>query len=207
MTETKGIKEFYNAVAEQFADEWYENESLLPVLRHFISLLGPSPSILDLGCGAGYESMRLKMLGAEVIGVDYAEEAVKIARKRNPGCRFEIMDFRSLDQKLGVFNGIAALASLIHIADYELESVFAGMRKVLKDSGYLMLVVIEGEGISDKFSMIEKDGVKYERIFYLHDRERLDQAADNVGFIFDHELEMPEEHRAYGWKCFIYRVK
>ena len=206
MTEIKGIKDFYNAVAAQFADEWYGNESLLPVLRRFISLLGPSPAVLDLGCGAGYESMRLKRLGANVTGVDYAEEAVKIAREKNPDCRFELMDFRELDHSLGLFDGIVALASLIHIAEHELEPVFNGMRKVLKDNGYLMLIVIEGEGISDKFSIIEKSGIKYNRTFYLHSLELLNKVAAGTGFVFDHESEMPEEHRTYGWKCFIFRA-
>lgn len=53
------IKTFYNLVAERTADEWYSNNILLPSIREFLSLMPLKPRILDLGCGPGYESMRL----------------------------------------------------------------------------------------------------------------------------------------------------
>jgi len=63
------IQEYYNDISEEFAKDWYENDSMLPVLKEFISLLPSAPKILDMGCGAGYESMRLKHLGADVTGI------------------------------------------------------------------------------------------------------------------------------------------
>ena len=82
--ESHDIQKFYNDIAQEFADEWYDNDSLLPILKQFIALLPPSPVILDLGCGAGYESMRLKKLGATVVGVDYSEEPIRIAKLNKP---------------------------------------------------------------------------------------------------------------------------
>ena len=125
------IQEFYDDISEEFAKDWYENNSLLPVLKQFVSLFSSFPKILDLGCGAGYESMRLKQLGADVTGIDYSEEPIKIARLKNPGCRFEIMDFREIDDSIGCFDGIVAIASLIHITDDELVLVFQNIKRVL----------------------------------------------------------------------------
>ena len=67
----KGIIDFYDDSAKSWADEWYENEMLLPYLKKFLNAIKKSqPRILDLCCGAGYESMRLKNLGASVVGAD-----------------------------------------------------------------------------------------------------------------------------------------
>ena len=52
------------------------------VIKKFIELFDTTPRILDAGCGAGYESMRLASLGAEVIGIDISEESFNIARKK-----------------------------------------------------------------------------------------------------------------------------
>lgn len=198
------IQEFYNDIAQRFADEWYDNDSLLDTLKHFLSLLPHSPIVLDLGCGAGYESMRLKKLGAQVVGIDYSEAPIQIARDRNPDCRFEVMDFRSISPELGRFDGIVAIASLIHIKDEELARVFNGMKSVLSAGGYVMVILKEGKGLSSEHTHIERDGKKYNRYFYLHGRADLDKIAGCVGFAFFAEWPLSKEQQEFGWKCFVY---
>ena len=205
MNDSVEIQEFYNDISEEFAKDWYENDSLLPVLGQFVSLLPSSPKILDLGCGAGYESMRLRQLGAEVVGIDYSEEPIRIARLKNPDCRFEIMDFREIDATLGCFDGIVAIASLIHIADDELSLVFQNMKKVLKMSGYVLIAIVEGQGLSEERSFIEHNGKQYKRYFYLHDIDSLSNAARNAGLEYYQAVELPEEHLKYGWKGFLFQ--
>jgi hypothetical protein len=56
----RNTKDFYNKTAGEWADKWYEDEALLPYLKEFISFLSQNPNVLDLCCGAGYESMRMK---------------------------------------------------------------------------------------------------------------------------------------------------
>jgi predicted TPR repeat methyltransferase len=199
------IQAFYNDIAEEFAADWYANDSLLPVLKRFIALLPPSPRVLDLGCGAGYESMRLKRLGAEVTGVDFSEKPIQIAREKNPDIRFEIMDFRKLSPDLGPFDGIAAIASLIHIPGGELALVFSRMSAVLNAGGYMLIIVAEGQGLSRERSFIEKGGKRYNRAFYLHHRASLTAAAQPAGLAFYCEFDLPETLSGYGWKCFVYK--
>lgn len=79
----KNCKDFYNDTAQMWADNWYGNESLLPYLKKFLNFINKdNPKILDLGCGAGYESMRLKYLGAKVVGIDFSEKELEIAREK-----------------------------------------------------------------------------------------------------------------------------
>ncbi|MEL4106379.1 class I SAM-dependent methyltransferase [Oscillospiraceae bacterium WX1] len=202
-----GIQEFYNDIAQEFSEAWYANDSLLPTLRQFLALLPPSPHVLDLGCGAGYESMRLNKLGAKVTGVDISDEAIKIARQKNPNIRFEIQDFRKLSYDLGRFDGVAAIASLIHVDESELPDVLSGIKRVLNDNGYVMIMVVEGQGLSPERSFIEHGGKQYSRYFYLHDRNSISAAAYKAGLAFCEELELPNEHQEYGWKCFIFKMR
>lgn len=102
------IKLFYDLTAEKTADQWYKEEMLKPTILDFVSLLPANPRILDLGCGPGYESMRLAQTGADVVGVDFSEECIRIARARRPQCRFEVMDFRDLDDRYSRFDGVFA---------------------------------------------------------------------------------------------------
>ena len=102
-------KRFYDLTAEQTADEWYENDILMPTILDFLSLLPERPKILDLGCGPGYESMRLASVGAEVIGVDFSPECIRVAKERCPQCRFVLVDFRHLDRSFGEFDPYSLL--------------------------------------------------------------------------------------------------
>ena len=63
-------RRFYDLIAESVADIWYERDILMPTTEDFVALLPDEPSILDLGCGPGHETMRMAWVGAEVIGVD-----------------------------------------------------------------------------------------------------------------------------------------
>ncbi len=56
----KNTKDFYNKTAKQWADKWYDDESMLPCLREFFNFMPVNPRVLDLCCGAGYESMRIE---------------------------------------------------------------------------------------------------------------------------------------------------
>ena len=73
------VKLFYDLTAEPTADEWYEKDVVMPTIRDLISVLPKQPRVLDLGCGPGYESMRLASTGAQVVGVDDDEEAPHVA--------------------------------------------------------------------------------------------------------------------------------
>lgn len=91
----KNIKDFYNKTAMEWADKWYEDETLLPYLTEFMSYLPQKPSILDLCCGAGYESMRMQRLDANVTGLDFSEKSILIAKERNPNIRFVFEDMEN----------------------------------------------------------------------------------------------------------------
>lgn len=205
MANPKGIADFYDATAKAWADEWYTNESMLPLLRAFIAALPAIPRVLDLGCGAGYESMRLARLGARVTGVDISEQSLSIAREKNPDIPFFRMDMRSLDASLGLFDGIIALGSMIHVVDADLETVFAQIAARLSPNGQCWTAFVEGDGKSEARSITEIDGVPYDRQFYLHRRAVMDRTAERAGLTPLGERTLSQDDATHGWLCLAYR--
>ena len=195
-------KLFYNLTAQKSADEWYENYMLMPSIEEFVALLPENPKVLDLGCGGGYESMRLTKAGAQVLGVDFSEESIRIAKERCPEANFELIDFRQLEgANLGRFDGIFACASLIHISQEELPGVFAQIHGILKGNGFVIAIVRDGEGIWEGWP--EVDGQKIKRIVYLHSIDTLTVAAS--GFKYVKQGYLAPELIENGWRSHIFQ--
>lgn len=201
----KGVKDFYNTTANEWADKWYSDETMLPLLKKFVSLFSNKPRILDAGCGAGYESMRLEKLGAEVVGVDFSEESIRIARIKTPNCRFELMDCTQLDNSIGVFDGITAIALIVHIENCDLHIVFDNFKRAIKDIGYFFIAFVEGDGFSEKRSYVEINGENYNRAFYLHQTKRIIEVAQKAGFRYYDEWFLDEPLGQ--WKYLVFQAE
>jgi SAM-dependent methyltransferase len=117
MSESK-VSQFFDGYAHDF-DAIYGNrngwfDSVVNKLfrrcmevRYLKTLEGCSPvaglSVLDIGCGPGHYSVALAKKGAaEVLGIDFADGMLQVARERAAqegvtGCKFEKRDFLSFD--------------------------------------------------------------------------------------------------------------
>ena len=58
--------------------------ALLPCSRRSL------PRVLDAGCGTGYLSRKLHARGAKVIGIDFSEEMIRIARSKLAAIDFRV---------------------------------------------------------------------------------------------------------------------
>ncbi|MHB8172180.1 MAG: class I SAM-dependent methyltransferase [Thermincolia bacterium] len=200
------IKSYYDLTAERTADAWYKEEILKPTIQDFVVLLPKEPRILDLGCGTGHETMRLSLTGAKVVGIDFSEECIKVARERCPQCRFEVMDFRFPDKELGKFDGVFACASLIHIAPDELRAVIKNIKDVLTDDGFVAMIVQDGEGIREDWSLLDVDGQNLERTVYRYTEEQLVSVTQEVGLQFVRTGYLEKSLLEYGWRNYIFKM-
>ena len=192
----KTLIDYYDDFAEQWADKWYKDESLLPYLKQFVELLPKNSQVLDLCCGAGYESMRLNKLGVNVVGVDLSEESIKIAKLRNPKIGFFVKDMLKSYADLGTFDGLACIAGLIHLPEEKLELAFKNMREVLNDNAYAFIVVKDGDKITKS---VEVEGQEYAREFYCYTLDKLKQYSYKY-FDFEKELQPDGDWRYYIFK-------
>ncbi len=193
----KNCKDFYNDSAQMWAENWYSNESMIPFLKTFLGYVNKkSPRILDLCCGAGYESMRLKNLGADVVGLDFSDKELEIAKQKNPNIQFVLGDMLESYKYLGMFDGVACIAGIIHIEKSQLNLTFRNIAEVLKKGGYLLLVYREGDE-AKQYSTY--NGIEYERNFIYHKSKDILNAMDS-NFEFVKTLESNDK-----WKYVIYK--
>jgi SAM-dependent methyltransferase len=195
------IKAYYDAAAERIADEWYGNDILIPTIKDFLRNLPLKPRILDLGCGPGYESKRMESLGAEVIGIDYSPENIRIAIERCPQCKFYEMDFRLLDDRYGAFDGIFASASLIHITSTEIPEIASRLQKVLRKDGMLLTLMQDGEGKRERW--ININGNKMHWCINLYTKEMLVNLLKP--FTLLRETVLSEELLKCGWRSYLWK--
>lgn len=201
------IKYFYDDLAVVTADEWYPNDLLKPTIQDFISFLPSKPRVLDLGCGPGHESKRLAAAGAIVTGIDFSDKCINIAKERSPECAFYTGDIRELDSSKGIFDGVFACASLIHISHDEFSHVLQSVRAVLENNGYMDIILLDGTGISEKFSNLEVNGVKYKRTVYLYSKKTVKNEAGKNGFEFVREGFLGDELKETGWRNYIIKKR
>ncbi len=94
---------------------------------------------LDLGCGTGYGAASLAQVAHEVVGVDFAADAVEYARKNFPlsNVRFEQSSATQVAEPDAGFDLITAFEIIEHIADWR-EMLKEARRLLRKDGRFLV---------------------------------------------------------------------
>jgi SAM-dependent methyltransferase len=100
-----------------------------------LSALRPSPTeiVLDLCCGNGLVTERIAPHCGRLIGVDFSEPLIRIARSRTPDVKFVVADVTMID---GVLLGVdrvdaAYLAFTFHNFDEEMASKLLSQLKII----------------------------------------------------------------------------
>jgi SAM-dependent methyltransferase len=102
--------------------------------RTIIERLG-SGTVLDVGCGQGFESTRFMAPGRRVVGVDYSAEAVELAKRSFGDAGLETAQMNAL--ALGFAEGSFDWASSSHLIEHfdRPEGHVAELARVLRDDG------------------------------------------------------------------------
>lgn len=101
---------------------------------NLVELLSPQPDeyILDLGCGTGHLTEKIASFGAQVLGIDSAENMLIQARNHYPNLKFELADATNL-QFLEEFDAVFSNAVLHWIK--QPQKVITGIYRALKPGG------------------------------------------------------------------------
>lgn len=185
---------------KDWAEQGYADESNFENIKEFYRALPENPRVLDLCCGAGYDSQRLFALGAEVVGLDLSNESLLIAREHNPMLTFHLGNMLEDYSHIGMVDGILCFAGLVHLTAEQLPTAFERMASVVKKGGSVLLMVRDGKGRISKFSDVLVDGEEFDRSVYAHTLDELQAAAD-VMFEFTRELERGLPHV---WRNYIF---
>ncbi|MGW0332335.1 class I SAM-dependent methyltransferase [Streptomyces sp. NPDC003011] len=139
---------FYDAIAEDYAALFRDPLTARPLDRAILTAyaeLVAAGTVADLGCGPGRVTAYLAALGLDVYGLDLSESMLAIARRENPGLRFEQGSMLELDLPDGALGGVVSYYSSIHTPVDRLPALFAEFHRVLAPGGPLLVAFQVGD--------------------------------------------------------------
>lgn len=134
---------------------------------------GKAESILDLGCGTGSHDIVLAKKGFKVVGIDYSNTMIEIAREksRNSGLEieFDVQDMRELQLSNGFDCAICMFGGFGYVlSDEDLRSLFKGLRNVLKPKGLFLFEFWNEGGLKPtpyrSWDKLEEGGIRVYRL-------------------------------------------
>jgi SAM-dependent methyltransferase len=184
------LKETYNKIAADWYKDHKSDDWWVEGTEAFSRLLPPGGDVLDVGCGAGVKSKYLTAKGFKVVGLDFSEKLIEIAKKTVPGANFTVMDLNNVDDLGKKFDAVFAQAVLLHFKKTEVTSTLDKIVSILKGGGYLYIAVkSKVPGMEDESVLKENDyGYEYERFFSYYSMDEL------KGYIRNMDMEVVYEN-------------
>ncbi|MGM8212488.1 class I SAM-dependent methyltransferase [Virgibacillus sp. W0430] len=136
--EWDGRAHFWNARSQQMWDKGSRKE-IIPFIKKYIAA---GKKILDVGCGDGYGSFKLKQAGYTVMGVDISAEMIAYAREnqQNNNIGFFQSDAAELPFSDKHFDALVA----INVLEWteQPKKVLEELQRVVKTNGVLCIGIL-----------------------------------------------------------------
>ena len=136
MNEIERTLAYYETHADDFVKDTGE-VSFSALQEDFSSRISDKGRILDLGCGSGRDSEAFLAKGFQVVAIDGSQELCRLASKRIGQPVIHTM-FQSYEPD-GMFDGIWACASLLHLPVSEIRDVMEKLVSHLRVGGCFYL--------------------------------------------------------------------
>lgn len=105
-------------------------------MHAFLSALKPGARVLDAGCGNGRDVETMRGFGFDVHAFDASAEMCRLTQERTYGqVNPRHMKFEDFNDPADSWDGIWAMASLVHTAPEDLTDIVSKIRKSLKPGG------------------------------------------------------------------------
>ena len=178
-----GLRDTYDRIAQDWARDHAGDTWWLEGTAKFASLLPQGARVLDAGCGSGQKARFFQDRGAHVLGIDFSEKLLEIARQTSTASDFRLLDLRDIRTLSEEFDGVFAQASLLHIPKMETFSVIEGMVSRLVPQGLLYIAVkAQRPGHPEEEMVTENDyGYDYERFFSYYTLDQMRGHVDRLG--------------------------
>jgi SAM-dependent methyltransferase len=179
----------YDRVADEYVRRIADELRDKPLDRQLLDRFAASVQdglACDMGCGPGHVARYLRERGAAVCGVDLSAEMVQRARQLNPGVEFQQGDMMALDVPDGVWAGIAAFYSIIHIPPGDLPRALGELHRALRSGGRLLLAFHLG---SDVLHLDEWWGHEVNVDFFLYRSDEMAGSLRSAAFEVEEILE------------------
>src|SRR3989338_637976 len=189
------LRETYNRIAEEWHKDHQQEDWWVEGTDKFISFLKPGDSVLDVGCGGGTKYAYLVKKGLRVVGIDFSEKMIEIAKREVPEGTFLVLDLGDVDKLDYLFDGIFMQAALLHVPKKEVIGKLEKLTKKLKVGGYLYVGVKERkpEGVEEEIKTEDDYGYPYERFFSYFTTDEVESYLRKAG------LEVVSSEIKHSW--------
>jgi SAM-dependent methyltransferase len=122
------------------------------VLAEFGRRVGAGGRVYDAGCGpCGHVTAMLTAHGLDVQGIDLSPRCVALARREQPGCRFEVLDQRLIEPTGPPLDGLVSYYSVHDQPKRDLAPALRAWAAAICPGGQLLVVAKEGtsDGVID----------------------------------------------------------
>ena len=155
MTETVNADPAELAKFSELAHRWWDPQSefrplhqINPLRLEWIDQISPlrGEKVLDVGCGGGILADSMARKGAEVLGIDLATKALKVAQLHalesgTPHIQYREVSVEALAQEMpSAFDTVTCMEMLEHVPDPG--SVVAACARLVKPGGYVFFSTI-----------------------------------------------------------------
>lgn len=178
------VRDTYGTVAATYAVQIGAELDALPFERWLLDRVvveADGDPILDAGSGPGHVAAYLTGQGATARGIDLTPEMVEQAQRDHPGIEFTVGDLRRAMRPVDAAGWGAVLAwySLIHLAPSELPDAVAGLARILRPGGILVLALHVGGEVRHLDRWWEHGGLDLDVV--LHDAGAVLAAVEAAG--------------------------
>jgi ubiquinone/menaquinone biosynthesis C-methylase UbiE len=174
-------------------EDTFQEKIIKPNLLRILSVK-PGEEILDVGCGQGYFARDIAKGGAKVLGVDVANELIRLAKeKAGPNEQYLVLSAEQL-KNIGDARFDAAICILALQNIKNLQAAVSEISRVLKPNGRCVIVLNHPAfrvPTASAWGFDEQSNVQYRRIDkYLSE---ISQAVDMTQGVKD------EKKKKYTW--------
>ncbi len=175
----KIVQNDYNAIANIYAKRYGKIDYCKIYIDEFVASLS-GKDVLDVGCGAGQITDYLTQKGLNVIGLDFSQELLKIAKQNSPNSKFILADICDYEQETKV-DGIITKDTLFHLPNEDLIHVLQKFKGLLKPNGNICIIMDTPKEIGENIFVEELDSKQQVYYNYLS-AEKLKIMLEKTGF-------------------------
>ena len=150
---TEELRAAHDVLAELYAERLAGALDRMPIEQAVLGLFcdltlaaGLGTTVADVGCGTGRLAPYLAARGLTAAGFDLSPEMIRVARRDQPGFRFDVADVRDLPLPDAALAGVVCWYSLMFLAPSDRQAAFRELARVVQPGGYLVTAFKAGDG-------------------------------------------------------------
>lgn len=201
------LKMAYNADAKRRDEaDGKRDQWKLDLRQYFVDLLKKEnkKTVLELGAGAGLDSLFFKENGFDVLATDLSDEMIKMCQKR--GLEATTLDLYDLGKLGRKFDAIFSLNVLLHVPRKDIEKVLEEIHSTLNENGIFFYGVYGG--IEEEKTIIDKSKMGLPRFFsFLSDKTIQEIVKDKFEVIKFETIDVQGKQEGFHFQSLFLRRK